>query len=188
MSYAVNIAIGVLSGVLSGLGATGLLAGLFSRYLERSIDSRFNLLEQSHEIVGKEQIEHRRVQLAELYGPLYADLKSSETIYDLWRARKLDGINEEIKVRFRDQNKAMIELIGSKAHLIDEPTFPPEMMHFVTSIAIWNMYTSRQDGLPSEVAAQPESQFPVKFRDYVFRKTEELKRTLEELYRKYAIK
>ena len=81
-----------------------------------------------------------------------------------------------------------MHLIRTKIHLIDEPEFPPQMMNFVSSIAIWNMYTSKQDGLPEEIAHLPGVEFPKEFRDYIFSNTERLKRTLDQLYEKYAVK
>jgi len=164
------------------------LAGLFKDFLARRVEGWFNVSEMKREIIGRTQIEHRRTQLAEFYGPLYAYLKSSETIFNFWIHGKLSGINENIKARFREANEEMVHLIRTKIHLIDEPEFPPEMMNFVSSIAIWNMYTSKQDGLPEEIAHLPGVEFPKEFRDYIFNNTERLKRTLDQLYEKYAVK
>jgi hypothetical protein len=156
-----------LTGIFASLGGTALLAVLFKTFLTRGIESRFNIDEMRKEIVGSAQIEHRRTQLAEFYGPLYAYLKSSEKIYDLWtKEKKLGGINDEIKARFREANNDMMHLIRTKIHLIDEAEFPPEMMNFVCSVAIWNMYTSKQDGLPEDIARLPGVEFPIAFRDY----------------------
>jgi hypothetical protein len=176
------------TGVLTGFGASALLLALLRRFLEEGISNWFKVVQEQRKIVGKAEIEYRRQQLAELYGPLYAYLKAGELVYNLWMAGKLRDINDPIKRIFREQNDAMLNLVRMKTHLIDEGTFPQELALFMSSLTIWNLYTSQQDGIPPEVAQLEEVRFPTSFRNYVFDKTEKLKAELEHLYRKYEIK
>jgi hypothetical protein len=176
------------TGVLSGLGASALLAALFKRILDEAIANWFKTLQEYRGIVGQAEIQYRQQQLSEFYGPLYAHLKGSETLYRLWMAGNLHHVNEAVKASFREQNHAMLNVIRTKSHLIDEEVFPRELARFMTSVTIWTLYTSQQDAVPEEVAHLPETSFPLEFQAYIYKKTEELKIKLESLYRKYKIK
>ena len=112
------------TGVLTGLGASALLAALFKRFLEEGIANWFKTIQQARGIVGQAEIQYRQQQLSEFYGPLYAYLKGLEVLYRLWMAGKLHHVNEAVKANFRQQNQAMLNVIRAKAHLIDEETFP----------------------------------------------------------------
>lgn len=153
------------TGVLTGIGASALLAAIFKRFLEEGIAHFFKTLQQARGIVGQAEIEYRQRQLSEFYGPLYAYLKGTEALYRLWMAGKLHHVNEAVKVNFREQNQAMLKVIRANAHLIDEETFPKELAGFMTSVTIWTLYTSQQDGVPEEVARLPETAFPQEFQD-----------------------
>jgi hypothetical protein len=176
------------TGVLTGLGASALLAALFKRFLEEGISNWFKTIQQARGIVFQAEIQYRQQQLSEFYGPLYAYLKGSEALYRLWMAGKLHHVNEAVKANFREQNQAMLNVVRAKAHLIDEETFPHELARFMISVTIWTLYTSQQDGVPEEVAQLPEAAFPQEFPAYIYKKTEVLKVELESLYRKYGIK
>jgi hypothetical protein len=176
------------TGVLTGFGASALLAALFKRFLEEGIANWFKRIQQARGIVGQAEIGFRQQQLSEFYGPLYAYMKGSQPIYDLWMAGKLHHVNDPVKARFREQNECMLSIIRTKAHLIDEGVFPSELARFMTSVTIWNLYTSQQDGLPQEVAQLPEAVFPREFQEYIYAKTEDLKAKLESVYEKYGVK
>ncbi|UCC99615.1 MAG: hypothetical protein JSW66_06960 [Phycisphaerales bacterium] len=176
------------TGILTGFGASALLAVLLRRFLEEGIKNWFRTIQQARGIVGEAEIRYREQQLSEFYGPLYAYMQGSQPIYDLWMNGKLRHVNEPIKVKFREQNECMLNIIRTKAHLIDEGVFPNELARFMTSVTIWNLYTSQQDGLPQEVAELPAASFPVEFQKYIYEKTEELKAELEGLYKKYGVK
>ena len=176
------------TGILTGLGASALIATLFTRFLEQGIVNVFKKIQQSRDIVGQAEIQYRQQQLSEFYGPLYAYLKGSKTLHRLWMAGKLPDINEEVKANFREQNQAMLNVIRTKAHLIDEEAFPDELALFMTSVTIWTLYTSQQGAVPEEVAQLPETKFPEEFSRYIYKKTKDLKIDLERLYRKYGIK
>lgn len=176
------------TGVLTGLGASALLAALLKHFIQEGIANWFKTLQLVRGIVGQAEIQYRQQQLSEFYGPLYAYLKGSDTLYHLWMEGKLHHINDAVKANLREQNHAMLNLIRTKSHLIDEGTFPPEMARFMTSVTIWTLYTSQQAEVPKEVAALPETAFPQEFPDYVYKKTEELKNELESLYKKYGVK
>jgi hypothetical protein len=176
------------TGILNGIGASALLAALFKRFLEEGISNWFKTIQQARGVVGEAEIRYREQQLAEFYGPLYAYMKGSEPIYNLWMAGKLRHVDEPLKARFREQNEYMLKIIGTRAHLIDEGTFPSELARFMTSVTIWNLYTSQQDGLPQEVAELPAASFPKEFQAYIYTETEDLKAKLEKVYRKHGVK
>jgi hypothetical protein len=176
------------TGIFTGFASSTILALLFKGFMDEGIRNWFATIQQSRGLVGSAEIEYRQQQLSELYGPLYAYLQGGEPIYKLWMAGKLHHVNDTLKKTFREQNEAMIAIIRTKSHLIDEPTFPREMASFITSISIWNAYTSQQDGLPPEVAALDAAKFPEPFVEYIYAKTRQLKADLEELYKKYEVK
>lgn len=175
-------------GIFTGFGASALLAAIFRQFLEESIANLFKQIQQKQMIVGTAEIRYREQQLSEFYGPLYAYMQGSHPIYTLWRAGKLHHVNDALKARLREQNECMLNIIRTKAHLIDESTFPYELARFMTSVTIWNLYTSQQDGLPPEVAELRESTFPTEFQEYIYAKTKDLKAKLENLYRTYGVK
>lgn len=179
---------GAATGVLTGLGTGALLASLFKQFLQEGIANWFKTIQQARGIVGEAEIQYRQQQLSEFYGPLYAYMQGSQPIYDLWMAGKLHHVNDPVKARFREQNECVLSIIRTKAHLIDEGVFPNELARFMTSVTIWNLYTSLQGGLPKEVAELPEASFPREFQEYIYAKTEELKAELERLYKKYGVK
>lgn len=179
-----NIPVGMGTGV--GVGA--LLTWIMKPWIEKRIASYFGRIQQAHGIVGVAAIRYRELQLSEFYCPLYAYAKGMQRIYKLWMDHKLTHINEPTKKLFREQNECMLNIIRTKAHLIDNSEFPDEMTQFITSVTIWNLYTSQQDGLPDEVANLPEAAYPFKFQEYIYTKTEELKEDLERLYKDYGVK
>jgi len=176
------------TGILTGFGASALLAALFKHFLEEGVSNWFKTIQQARGIVGEAEIRYREKQLSEFYGPLYAYMQGSQPIYDLWMAGKLHHINDPLKARFHEQNECMLNIIRTRAHLIDEGTFPNELTRFMTSVTIWNLYTLQQNELPQEVAQLPAASFPKEFQKYIYEKTEELKAKLEDLYKKYGVK
>src|SRR5574340_31696 len=96
-------------------------------------------------VVGRSELEYRKAQLAEFYGPIYARLKISRDLYGLWMGGKLAGINRDIIALFRRQNEAITEIITTKAHLINGPEIPEVFTRFMTAVSIWNHFTARAD-------------------------------------------
>ncbi len=140
-------------------------------------------------VVGRSELEYRKAQLAEFYGPIYARLKISRDLYGLWMAGKVSAINREVIALFRRQNEAITEIITTKAHLINGPEIPPVFTRFMTAVTIWNYFTARPDQpfVEPDVAALPEAAFPQDFADYIFSETQTLKARLDQLHRKYSI-
>ncbi len=176
------------SGVVGGIGGSVALAFFAKAFLEEGIADFFKGRQFARGTIGAAEIEYRQRQLAEFYSPLYAYLQGNKPVFDLWIAHRLHHINEPLKAHFREANEAMLAIIRSKSHFVDEEIFPPEMARFMTAVTIWNLFTSQQDGLPPEVAALPDTEFPQQFPDYIFAKTKALKKDLEQLYKKYRIK
>jgi hypothetical protein len=139
--------------------------------------------------VGQSELDFRKAQLADFYGPIYARLKLSSELYALWMDHKLKEINPNVIDLLRGQNDAIIDIITSRAHLIDDAEIPEVFTRYMTSVATWNFYTSRpgQQWVEGHVAQLPQAKWPEEFRTYIFTKTQELKRRLDELHRKYTI-
>lgn len=139
--------------------------------------------------VGQSELEYRKEQLEEFYGPIYARLKLSGELYRLWMDKKLQGVNKGIIETFRQQNEEVKNIIATKAHLIDGDQIPEVFTHFMTSTTIWNWYTARPDQpwVDEDVASLPASKWPKDFETYIFAKTEELKGKLDQLHKKYGI-
>jgi hypothetical protein len=139
--------------------------------------------------VGESELEYRKAQLAEFYGPIYAHLKLSQELYDIWMGGTLRDINKDIILLFRQQNEAIIHIITTRAHLVDGNTIPEVFTRFMTSVTIWNFFTARPEKpwVDDNVKALPQVKFPNEFRDYIFMKTQQLKQRLDDLHHKYSI-
>jgi hypothetical protein len=133
------------------------------------------------------EFEHRKQQLQEFYGPIYAYLKLHEEFYELWRGGAFSEINEQIVRRFQKDNERMVRILATKAHLIDGPAVPDVFTRFTSNAILWNLYTSLPDGrYPEHIKKLPIACFPEDFRTYIYGKTEELKRLIDELHRKHS--
>jgi len=137
-----------------------------------------------------EDVELRKQQLAELYGPIYSYLQLNTEIYKLWMAKKLEGINTEVVDLFQKQNQKVVEILSTKMHLLEGELLPPSFIKYMTSVTIWNIYTendSLNHVVPSQVAELPEAKYPDQFEEYIRKTTEHLKKELNDLRRKYGI-
>ncbi len=139
--------------------------------------------------VGESELEYRKAQLAEFYGPIYAHLKVSQELYGIWMDHKLHSVNKEIISLFREQNDAIIQIITTRAHLVDGDTIPDVFTRFMTSVTIWNFFTARADKpwVDDEVAALPQAKWSHEFVQYIFTNTQQLKKRLNDLYQKYSM-
>jgi hypothetical protein len=139
--------------------------------------------------VGESELGYRKAQLAEFYGPIYANLKLSKKLYDIWMDRKLHEINKDVIALFRQQNEEMLHIITTRAHLVDGDSIPDVFTRFMTAVTIWNFFTARPDKpwVDGDVAALPEAKWPPEFVDYIFTKTQQLKKRLDDLHHKYSI-
>jgi hypothetical protein len=180
-----------LAGALTGaVAGGGIIGGLAKMILERKIAHAFDLALQARGVVGSSELDYRKQQIEQFYGPIYAMLKTTEEMYNLWMGRKLDQVNDPILDHLRTTNLEIRDIIVKKAHLIDEPEIPECFERYMTCTTIWNFYTSRpgQREVPAEVAALREMEWPKSFQQYIFNKTVELKARLTELYRQHQIR
>jgi hypothetical protein len=139
--------------------------------------------------VGESELDYRKAQLSQFYGPIYANLKTSKELYDVWVGGTLRQINKEMIDFFRKQNEEIIRIITTQAHLIDDDNIPELFTHFMTAATIWDFFTARSDKpwVDPDVAALPQAKWPSEFPEYIFSKTQELKKRLDELHKRYSI-
>jgi hypothetical protein len=140
-------------------------------------------------LVGQSELDFRKRQLAEFYGPIYARMKSSKDLYPMWMSGKLSAVNKEIIQKFRQDNEIIAQIIVSNIHLIDGNTIPQALIDYMTSTTIWNLYTARLETpwIDNDVAQLEKAKWSTDFEDYIIIKTEELKMRLDELHQKYTI-
>lgn len=154
-----------------------------------SIKTEYARALKAREMLGYSELEYRKQQLEQFYGPIYAYLKSNETLFHLWNGQRLTEINTDVIKILREQNEAIALILKSKAHLVDGDSFPDHFRRFATSTTIWSLYCSRphDPNIPTHVASLPEVRFPTEFQDYIYSKTEDLKKRLNELHKKYQV-
>lgn len=132
------------------------------------------------------ELTYRQQQLAELYGPLYAMLKTQERLYPLWLKGELSEKNLEIKMLFKRQNEIARELLLAKAHLIEGSTMPPSFIAVSTSTIIFDLYAAAtNDGQIPQHLKEPAA-FPLEFQQHVYDVAEKLKKRLDEMHYRYA--
>lgn len=172
---------------LSSVTATALVAFICKPIFQGAIDAVFKDREFRRNLIGQSDLEFRKQQLEELYGPIYAYLKLNDTLYDLWLAKKLNGINMPLLKLFKEQNDEIMRLLATKTHLIDGPEIPPSFIRFSTCVTIWNLYTSTtpEHAQPPEVEALAETKFPDDFMVEIYSTTERLKREIDTLHKQY---
>lgn len=171
--------------------ASVLGAGAFFKFsAEKVIETGLQKALHRENLLTEADLEFRQRQIEEFYGPIYASLKLSSEIYPLWLQGRFKEVDREIIALFKQQNEEIINILKTKAHLIDGAAYPPEFIKFMTSATLWGMYCSRPNDpyLPEHVAGLEPVQWPQEFEHYIFVKTEELKRTLDQLLIKYRVK
>lgn len=171
--------------------ASALGAGAFLKFsAEKVIETGLQKALHTETLLTETDLEHRKRQIEEFYGPIYASLKLSSEIYPLWLQGQLTEVNQDIIALFKQQNDEITTILKTKAHLMDGGEFPPEFIKFMTSATIWGMYCTRPDHpyLPEHVKNIEQVQWPKEFEQHIFTKTEELKKTLDVLLMKYRAK
>jgi hypothetical protein len=146
-------------------------------------------LENAYYTVGQSDLEFRKLQLSELYGPLYSYTKLQEKLVQIWKTGKLNEIDTGIRAFLKQQNERITDILATKLHLVEGAEVPSCFAALVTSVTVWNLYTSRPDQhwIPADVAALPGVQYPEEFNQYIYQTTEGLKKKLHELHQKYGI-
>ncbi|MEI6426949.1 MAG: hypothetical protein WCO45_00980 [Pseudanabaena sp. ELA607] len=167
----------------SALGTGTLLRASAEKIIEAGIQKALH----KEKMLAEADLNFRKRQLEEFYGPIYASLKLSSEIYPLWLAGNFHEVNHDIIDLFRQQNEEIITILKTKAHLMDGAEFPPEFIKFMTSATIWGMYCRRPDQpyLPEHLKSLEQVKWPQEFERHIFIKTEELKRTLDTLLQKH---
>lgn len=171
------------------LASGGILLWLSKLVIERTLANVLRLDAHKVELVRGSDLEHRKAQIRDLYGPLYGLLKTNRKIYDLWMAKELDEVNLKIKRLFKENNQKAVGLIIDHAHLIDESPMPEMFIKFVTSSYVWSMYCadSEEGEIPEKLSEHPDIKWCQEFEDYVFKKYEEISLELSRLYDKHGI-
>jgi len=156
-------------------------------FAEKSIEAGIQKALHKEKLLTTTELEFRKRQLEESYGPIYASLKLNSKIYPLWIAQKVKDVNMDVIALFKRQNDEIVTILKTKAHLIDGAKYPTEFTRFMTSATIWRMYCTRPEApwLPQEVAGIPEVKWPQEFVDHICSKTEDLKERLDTLLQKY---
>ncbi|MEO1593123.1 MAG: hypothetical protein AAFU71_17795 [Cyanobacteria bacterium J06632_22] len=177
--------------VLGVFLASALGAGTILRFsAEKMIEASVEKVLHQKTLLTEADLAYRQRQLEEFYGPIYASLKLSSQIHPLWMEGHLEAVNPDVIDLFHQQNTDIITILKTKAHLIDGRDFPPEFVHFMTSATVWGMFCARPEHpyMPDAVASLEAVKWPQAFEDHIYGKTEELKRTLDDLLIRYRIK
>jgi hypothetical protein len=178
-----------LLALLSGAVGTGVALFVGKTLFSRSLGYTLDRLLERRKLLGQSDLDFRKQQLAEFYGPIYAYMKLGEGLYGLFLEGQLQDINTEVIALFRRQNEEIVRLIATKSHLIDGNSIPTAFMRFTTSVTLWDLYTARPDQpwFPEHIKQLPLAQWPEEFQSHVYAKTEELKAIVAGLYKKYGI-
>lgn len=171
--------------------ASALGAGTFLKFsAEKIIETGLQKVLHQENLLTETDLTFRLRQMEEFYGPIYASLKLNSQIYPLWRDQYLQEVNRDIINLFKQHNDEIITILKTKAHLIDGDQFPPEYIKFMTSATIWGIYCQRpeQPYLPENIANIEQIKWPEEFENYIFEKTEKLKKELDILLIKHRAK
>ena len=185
MSEATSVLIGILSGVAGSVGGVWLVRSFFGAGIKHFLDVALH----ARNTVGSSSLEYRKQQLSEFYGPIYAYLRLNEQLYDIWMSGKLQDVNVEIIDLFRSQNQRIMEILATKLYLVEGDQLPPSFIRFMTAETLWNLYTARRDQpwVPEMVAALPQAKYPEEFDLYIRKTTEQLKKKIDKLHKRYGI-
>lgn len=177
----------LLQAFLAFLGASVGAAAIMKFSAEKIIEAGIQKALHREKMLTEAELEYRKRQLEEFYGPIYASLKLSALIYPLWLEGRFKEVNLDIIHMFKKENDDVVQILKTKAHLIDGAEFPPAFTRYMTAVSLWGMYCTRPDQpwYPPEIGAMAELQWPDEFEDYIFKKTEELKHRLDTLLRKH---
>jgi hypothetical protein len=171
--------------------ASALGAGAFLNFsAQKVIETGLQKVLHKEKLLTEADLEFRKRQIEEFYGPIYASLKLCSEIYPLWIQGALKEVNQDIIALFKSHNDEITTILKTKAHLMDGGEFPPEFIKFMTSATIWGMYCTRPDQpyIPEHIADIEQVKWPKEFESHIFTKTEELKKTLDILLVKYRAK
>lgn len=81
-------------------------------------------LENAYYTVGQSDLEFRKLQLSELYGPLYSYTKLQEKLVQIWRIGKLSEIDAGIRAFLKQQNERIVDILATKFHLVEGDEVP----------------------------------------------------------------
>jgi hypothetical protein len=193
----VTSSIGAVLGSLAGYYRTKAERAAAHRDYERVLDEArtttdaVKRIEQRFaqgNIVFAAEIAHRQRQLAEFYGPIYASLKLTGRLWRLLSDCKIGSIRGPVMELFREQNQMILRLLQTKFDLVEGDTIPASFARYATAVTLFNFGTRvGQDNNPPDVASLEEARWPQEFLEYIVTTTEELKRTLAQLYREAGV-
>ncbi|MBK6544364.1 MAG: hypothetical protein IPG12_03690 [Saprospiraceae bacterium] len=141
----------------------------------------------------KEKLELLNKRLGDFYGPLYALLKSNEIAWASFRSkhRPTTGLffnpedppnNEDllawmhyIKTVFMPTNERIFETIVSKCDLLLEEHIPDSLLQLISHIVIYRAIIKNWE-LENYSEYTSIIPFPVKAREYIYQRFEELKK------------
>lgn len=127
----------MIGGAAGSVGGIWLLKSLFGDGLKHFLAVSL----QNRDIVGTSELEYRKQQLAELYGPVYAYVRLNSRLFESWMNGSLKEINLQILELFRRQNEEIINILSTKVHLLEGSSLPAGYIQFMSAVTIWNIYT-----------------------------------------------
>ncbi|HAP24658.1 MAG TPA: hypothetical protein DCR74_03160 [Achromobacter sp.] len=191
MDYLKVILAGLTSGTVVGAIGTFVFQAFFSRLLDKRMEifrQQLQIDTKVRELTLQSQIEFRERQLGEFYGPIYALLRRGEPIYRLWLEERLAEIDDEIRRLCMETNNTIVDIIMKKSHLVVGEKIPRSFTLFLTHVAVWHGYLDKTGGgIPLSQDEFPEAYYPAGFEEEIFETTEQLKRELFELHKRYGL-
>lgn len=171
------------------------LAYLFKESFARLLDSRMEqwksqlrVDEKRSELILRSHIERRERQLAEFYGPIYSRLKRGRPIFDFWCEGRLDEVEHSIREMFVEHNRAIVDILVSKIHLIEGATIPESHIKFLSHVVIWHAYLDTPHrGIPFSKEEFPSAYMSDDFEKEIIATTEGLKAQLDALHKAYGL-
>ena len=167
----------ILTGAITGLVTTASLSAALWWHVQRITDHALGISMLKREAVGRSELEFRKQQLAELYGPLYSFLKTHRDILTYWTEGKLPGIDAGLRRVIKERSDALVQLLSTKAHLIEGAKMPDGFIQLMTNVTIWGLYVTETEShsVPESVTRLERYRFPLDFEKELFKTTEKLK-------------
>ncbi len=168
----------------------GVLLWFVKMLLDKSAQTILDLEKDKISILRHGDLEYKKSQIQNLYGPLYGILKTNRKIYNLWMEGKLREVNLKVKNLFQENNKWANEIIIKNAHLVEETPMPECFVKYATSSLVWSMYCADSESgeLPDYLKNHPDIKWCQEFEDHIFNTYERLAKELAILFEQYEVK
>jgi hypothetical protein len=142
--------------------------------------------------IGQSELEYRKQQLAEFYGPVSALLISDLLIWQRLKSGELKDVAEQSVELLRNINDEIKSILINKTHLMEGPEAPNLIFNALPNAMRWNSYA---------LLVQRDIQHNVRFHEHVLNnppwsdeflsyiagKLDELKKRLDDLYGRFSI-